>query len=115
MNVRRLDTAYAASPAASSHSSGLTASSAWALKVAGTSWARLAGVGQWMYLVTVVLVSGSALYLVWVRNERVPGDLLQHLGISLDAGRGIRILRRSSNCGCPISRASLRPPPERTT
>jgi uncharacterized membrane protein len=38
-----------------------------------------------VYLVTVVLVSSSALYLVWVRNERVAGDLLQHLGISLDA------------------------------
>jgi uncharacterized membrane protein len=38
-----------------------------------------------VYLLTVVLVSSSALYLVWVRNERVAGDLLQHLGISLDA------------------------------
>jgi len=162
MNVRQLDTAYTAPPPASSRSAGFTASSAWALKVAGTSWFLLAVVGQWIfvvyivayyggavvagdyekwgkflthgliagdrlgnlalamhlgtaaiitalgplqlvpqlrarlprlhrwsgraYLVTVVLVSSSALYLVWVRNERVPGDLLQHLGISLDAG-----------------------------
>jgi uncharacterized membrane protein len=51
--------------------------------------ARLPRLHRWsgrVYLVTVVLVSSSALYLVWVRNERVPGDLLQHLGISLDAG-----------------------------
>jgi len=50
--------------------------------------ARLPRLHRWsgrIYLVTVVLVSSSALYLVWVRNERVPGDLLQHLGISLDA------------------------------
>jgi uncharacterized membrane protein len=50
--------------------------------------ARLPRLHRWsgrVYLVTVLLVSSSALYLVWVRNERVPGDLLQHLGISLDA------------------------------
>ncbi len=49
---------------------------------------RLPRLHRWsgrVYLLTVVLVSSSALYLVWVRNERVPGDLLQHLGISLDA------------------------------
>jgi uncharacterized membrane protein len=49
---------------------------------------RLPRLHRWtgrVYLVTVVLVSSSALYLVWVRNERVAGDLLQHLGISLDA------------------------------
>jgi uncharacterized membrane protein len=50
--------------------------------------ARLPRLHRWsgrIYLGTVLLVSSSALYLVWVRNERVPGDLLQHLGISLDA------------------------------
>ena len=48
-------------------------------------WPRLHRWSGRVYLVTVLLVSSSALYLVWVRNERVAGDLLQHLGISLDA------------------------------
>ncbi len=48
-------------------------------------WPRLHRWSGRVYLVTVLLVSSSALYLVWVRNERVPGDLWQHLGISLDA------------------------------
>jgi len=50
--------------------------------------ARFPRLHRWsgrVYLVTVLLVSSSALYLVWVRIERVDGDLMQHLGISLDA------------------------------
>jgi uncharacterized membrane protein len=48
-------------------------------------WPRLHRWTGRVYLSTVLLVSSSALYLVWVRNERAPGDLVQHLGISLDA------------------------------
>jgi uncharacterized membrane protein len=58
------------------------------LQVVPQMRARFPRLHRWSgraYLVTVLLVSSSALYLVWVRNERVPGDLWQHLGISLDA------------------------------
>lgn len=38
-----------------------------------------------LYLVTAYAASISALYMLWIRNERVPGALAQHLGVSLDA------------------------------
>jgi uncharacterized membrane protein len=38
-----------------------------------------------VYLLIVVAASISALYIRWIRNERVPGDLAQHFGVSLDA------------------------------
>ncbi len=50
--------------------------------------ARFPRVHRWtgrVYLVTALAASTSALYLLWIRNERVAGDLVQHLGISVDA------------------------------
>jgi hypothetical protein len=38
-----------------------------------------------VYLFTAFAASISALYLLWIRNERIAGDLVQHLGVSLDA------------------------------
>ncbi len=49
---------------------------------------RFPRVHRWtgrLYLVTALAASTSALYLLWIRNERVAGDLVQHLGISIDA------------------------------
>jgi hypothetical protein len=37
------------------------------------------------YLLTACVISISALYLLWIRNERTAGDLVQHLGVTLDA------------------------------
>jgi hypothetical protein len=38
-----------------------------------------------VYLFTAFAAGISALYLLWIRNERIAGDLVQHLGVSLDA------------------------------
>jgi hypothetical protein len=38
-----------------------------------------------VYLLTTFAASISALYLVWIRNGTTAGDVVQHLGISLDA------------------------------
>jgi hypothetical protein len=49
---------------------------------------RVPAFHRWLgraYLLTAFVISISALYLLWIRNERRAGDLVQHLGVSLDA------------------------------